>query len=529
MSYGKSAPRIVVLTALGGGYSVDHQVATCCDPNFGDEIAGFRQSGMVIIHRTNCTHIPSTGELRVAWDASEYLIIVEAIDRPYMAANVSEIVTYHVADLLEFDAYVRYDGKIEIRMRSTLSRKNRQSLLQEPDLEKIKQDVMQIPFVENVRLIRSELSMWLHQRLFGIQREERFYGRPRERQELELFLETESTIIILGPKQVGKWSLMMNLASHLEPNLIPIFIDVQQMMKQTGIMWSTSEFILQLMHRITQKLKIQSHLYIPLPRQVRLDPVNEFEIFLNRLQQTIESRFLCFMFREFQALTVLQPEGCFTWERLLEALLSFTITNDVRLILSSSKPERELAEMLDFHRVFEIGFIYPLGFLEPDEARRYLVDSMITKGIYLEKEAVDWLLDITACHPRFLCKLTEEIYKNVECWEREKIVGNSSSITYKDVKEIVNKWIDGVGDCTFQHLWSTDANKSVLSAVSQLCGYRIFVAEVHLVNMLKIPQQSLKKALEDLVALGTLEINHSRSYRIRVKLLAYWLIASGTV
>src|SRR5260221_4596485 len=108
--------------------------ARCCGPVAGDDIVGYRRNdGILIIHKRGCPQIKESGKFaQVKWGTTpiepEYVIIVEALNRPGLASDISTIVALLGIDMPGFSAFRRADGvmaEVQIYLgKTTLAQRN---------------------------------------------------------------------------------------------------------------------------------------------------------------------------------------------------------------------------------------------------------------------------------------------------------------------------------------------------------------------------------------------------------------------
>ena len=538
--------------------AVRFERAACCSPQMADAIVGYQHEDVVQVHTAACPDAPKDIEsVPVTWDVAGFVIAVVTGDRPGMAADVSQIMATHDVDMIEFDAYVRPDGKIEIRIRPSY-------ILPGQNLEKIKKEIELIPLVEEVRFISSALVSSFSDSMRpsidtantnanpsvsnrphvntlsiapfgpGVARADRFSGRKREFRELRLILDEPGSVILLrGLKRIGKTSLLLNLSPKLEKDgFVTVLIDMQRIMSMT-----TFQFMNNLINNIAEKINMPSEL-VPHQERVKRQPLLHFKMFMSKVQEILKNRPLCIMIDECLGLSGLTEQfgisnkGIF--DQLQYSLHDFE--RSPRIILSGAGRKNDLMNCMNINGQYNNVYDYPLDNLDFSDARCFIIDTLkIDKDMpQLADEALDWVLNVTMGHPYYINILMKEICGQIRRYGRSKKFNTHVDMTREEIVEVTDRWIlsGASGESLFRHLWQNPKDlvdsgrkKIVLSAIAELEQTNSAISGEDLEHVLgtRISRKELDLVLEELIELGVLTTKASGSYMIKVKLAALWL------
>jgi len=523
--------------------------ARCCIPMWGDDIVGYlRNDNIIAIHKQDCQQLSGKMPLiQVKWKTMktepDWVILIEALNRPGLARDISDIMTMAAIDMPTFYATRRPDGVLaDVRVYLGKTNPNQR--------ERIQKALEGVPSVNTVEFIQAAPSMLLepsklsssaHQNILatsdttgslrylnpygsGIAEGSRFYGREVERERVLRFLHNKAqnvTILLWGQRRIGKTSFVLRLKEHAAGVFLPIYIDLQGLKDASTVM-----FLHLLMDRISHALKeiaVEAPREITAPTLNRLkkDPLASFDGFMNYVEQVTKHYPLALILDEFQCLNSLREEKA-TRSAIFNRLRSHSQHGKgINLILSGGGLSSYLKDQSDMASLFNIAHAENLGCLESQAARQLIKDGLSKIGNVTDN-AITLLLNSTSGHPYYLQLLCSMLYDYAQ--ERRSV------ITSDVVSQRMREWLIGADASRFQHFWeghdatSTRRNKLILIALSQLGNTTHMVEYEQLVSALgiAISEHDLAQSLNDLAALGVLE-HHQASYTIKVNLFARWL------
>ena len=320
------APAIGVHALAPKEDSLTKIYAKCCNPVAPEHITGCRyyrgKEQVIIIHKRECLQVKGmkeVGIVPVKWDdeltESNYVIVVEALDRKGLAADLTKAITLLECYMQTFTTSGRPDGimaEAQILLGKTTATQR----------ARIQEELGKVAYVTHVEVIlSSELPPSTQQPAsqlpffkpnpYGpkLALGPRFYGREVECQRISALLhsQTQNTAILLwGQKRIGKSSLLLHLNEQSGEDFVPVFVDVQSVSDGT-----TTHFLRHLMFRITDVLKekfpkLVPDLTVPHLKRLKKDPLALFDTFISFIQERIHDHYMILILDEFQCLWSLQ-------------------------------------------------------------------------------------------------------------------------------------------------------------------------------------------------------------------------------
>lgn len=506
--------------------------ARCCRPVPFDEIVAFRSDDRLIVHKRTCSKIKEVERpILVEWDTEptepHYVAVVEALNRPGLAHDLTTVISQVGLDMSTFTAYKRPDGV----MAESHIYLGKTTATQRARLQKTLETV---PYVTSVEVLHSSLFVSLAQESSaspsnrsnpyspGVAKGHRFYGRKLECERLTAYLCDHSqnhAVLLWGQKRIGKTSLIVRLQEQALGRFLPVYLDMQAVKDGTS-----TQFLHQLMNRISLALRennASQEISTPAFNRVKRDPLGYFDTYLSQLQQVVEHCPLVIILDEFQCLCDLR-EVAVSRNAIFSRLRSQSLHGQgVHLVLSGGGLLSQLLEQTGIVSLFNITHDEKLATLEMEAARGLIKDGLTRLG-GITDTAIDFLLLFTAGHPYYLQLLCSHLYEQAQ--------EQKAKITSDFVSSCIHKWLEKADNSRFQHFWegkdgdSARRNKLILSALADLRGQNDEVEYENLVVAIGnlVPEHELVRTLEDLTNLGVLKHVHSR-YTIEVKLFTHWL------
>ena len=506
--------------------------ARCCRPVPFDEILAFRSNDRLIVHKRTCTHAKEVERpIPVEWDTDSpelhFVAVVEALNRPGLANDLTLAISQLGIDMSSFTAYKRPNGVMaesHIYLGKTTPTQR----------DRVRKALESVPYVTNVEVLHSSLFIPLTEQPSistayitnpyspGVAKGQRFYGRKLEFERIMTYLcdHTQNHAVLLwGQKRIGKTSLVVRLQEQAQGRFLPAYLDMQAVKDGTS-----TQFLHQLMNHISLALKEGNTLQeisAPAYNHLRKDPLGYFDSFLSQIQKIIGHSPLVIILDEFQCLCDLQ-EGNVSRNAIFSRLRSQSLHgHGVHLVLSGGGLMSKLMEQTGIVSLFNITHDEKLGTLEIEAARKLIKDGLIKVGGIADL-AIDLLLQVTAGHPYYLQLLCSFLYEQAQ--------EQRSKITRDFVSTCIHKWLDQANNSRFQHFWegfdsdSARKNKLILSSLADIRGQSDEIEYEKLVSSIGhlLSEQELGSTLDDLTNLGVLMHVHTR-YTIAVKLFTSWL------
>ena len=446
------------------------EIAQCCHPTPPDDIVGHcRHNRVLIIHKSSCPKMKGVQEtIAVEWDTTppepNYVIVVQALNSPGLAANLSGAMARMGFDMLRFDSRQLADGG----MTETYIYLEKTTPLQRL---RIQRELETLPHVKRVEAIDSlSLSKPHLPNPYGPKPAvgPRFYGRNVECQRIRMLVcdqSQNSAILLWGQKRIGKTSLLLRLVEQAGRDFLPVYIDLQSI-----AYCSTTQFLSTLINQTILQLKSQvpeslRHINTFHFNRLTKDPLGQFDKLVTSLQKTVQYQPLVIILDEFQYLCELHEEAM-TSQAIFRHLRSVSQHGQgMHFIFSGGGLMSELISQPDLGPLLNTTFDEKLGCLGESAARNLIKDGL-TRVSEIEEDAIDDLLRITSGHPYYLQLLC---YKLFEQAQQDK-----ATITQTTISEASYEWLRQADESRFQHLWEgklgmdSQMNKVILSAIAQL-------------------------------------------------------------
>ncbi|MGB8346383.1 MAG: HD domain-containing protein [Ktedonobacteraceae bacterium] len=506
--------------------------ARCCRPVPFDEIIAFRSDERLIVHKRACPRIKEEERpVPVEWDSGplepHYVAVIEALNRPGLAHDITSVIVQLGLDMNSFNAYKRPDrsmaeshiylGKTTATQRTRLQRA-----------------LETVPYVTHVEIIHSSVFEPVAQQLSlpityhanpygpGVAKGSRFYGRKLECERIVSYLsdqEQNHAILLWGQRRIGKTSLLLRLQEQAQGRFLPVYIDLQSV--KDG---SNTQFLHQLMSHISAVLRdhdVSQEVSAPAMNRLRKDPLAYFDTYLSQVERLIKSQPLALILDEFQCLCNLREEGI-SHDAIFSRLRSQSLHGSgFHLVLSGGGLMNELLAQTGITSLFNITHDEKLTVLEAEAAHKLMKEGLIQVG-GIGDPAIDLLLWNTGGHPYYLQLLCSYLYEQAQ--------EQRAKITRDFVATSIRNWIQREDNSRFQHFWEgynergTRRNKLILSAIAHLKEKSDEFEYDHLAAVIShvVPTRDIVQTLDDLTNLGVLKYEHSR-YTMTVRLFTSWL------
>jgi len=220
------------------------------------------------------------------------------------------------------------------------------------------------------------------------------------------------TIVLYGPRRMGKTSFLLQLPRFLPGHTLPVFVDLQHPKKTD----STMDFLFTAAHTIVNDARNHSRLTLPVPTKEDFErkPFVAFSDWLDGAAlPALETRgfTLLLSFDEFEKLGWAVEEGRVD-ERVLDEL-RYTIQHRraVSLLFSGMQTFEELGP--HWTSYFISTRLLRITYLRPEEATDLIRHPDPESGFNLEyaDEAVADILAATRCHPYLVQLVCEAVVK----------------------------------------------------------------------------------------------------------------------
>lgn len=291
-----------------------------------------------------------------------------------------------------------------------------------------------------------------------------FYGRDQVfdfiRENVEMPLQ-QNHLALIGPRRIGKTSILRQLPTRLEPSTLPVYINCQSL----GIDPGMPAFFLRFSRQIRRSLQTQNIDVSDLHTLTKADlggaPSLAFsDIFLAQLWRVLADRSLVLCLDEFEELEGKVQRGRldpgvfdFLHELMLtqEKITSILVgTRYLEELEGTSHEAASILELVAFRRI-EV--------LTPDLARQLIEEPVAYSGMYYEEEAIERFQQATGGYPYLIQLLCGRLVNRRNEQKR-------NGMTLEDIEAVITKVVEGP---ELGFFWKTLAphQQAVLIAVCQ--------------------------------------------------------------
>ena len=330
-----------------------------------------------------------------------------------------------------------------------------------------------------------------------------FFGRSREMEHVERGLragQEGSVIVLVGPRRIGKTSLLKRVGARLSYAYRCAYIDVQ------GMLVSDTEDFFRELARAAVRDSVEACL-----------PDGDMQLRARGPDMVREAAALCD-----RPLVLLLDEFDDLDEKVRRGRLSAEVFDCLRNLVQHSENVR--LALSGTHRLEELGgdhwsFLLNLatyrriGCLKPEEAERVLTEPLSRLGIAWEEAALLRALRLAGGHPYFLQLVG---YRLVEgC-----VASGEGGVGAASVEEAAEEVIEQ-GDIHLRYLWESagEEGRALLQALAEREGG---MTEEQLRAGLGLGSGSVRKLLKRLTA-AELVVGRESKYALRMSLLSRWL------
>ena len=508
------------------------RLAECCEPSPPDDIVGrLTRDRQLTIHRRDCRIVKTESRLvsNVRWETSEQAYTQQceiiALDRDGLVHDVSSVFAERSISFSSFVADSMPDGSARILMGMGSIEADLRDLVSEDlksirGLRKVTWGCPGVPprFAIGSVAYHFFTNPYTLQPVTGGM----FFGRLDEMKELSRNLysiHTEESVLLWGPRRIGKTSLLKEFSRQLQSDgdYLPIYVDLQRVSHGTTI---------ELLHAMLEELALgaaQPGVASPHFRRLRQDPLGSFRGFMERLRRS-EMRHLIVILDEFEELAMLE-EDAISLEDILKYLRSLALSErGVGFVFSGGGQLKILLRHAGISPLLNVAHYQKIGCLDPENARG-LITTPVTPFASYSPEAVDKLLELTGCHPYYLQLMCRELAAQSQS-RRLRILDSSL------LESMLVDWLPEQPQSYFEHLWGTTIgldratemrNKLILAAIAGLDKRCVEDEEIrHQLEAVQAETTGIDTLLDGLVEIETLE-RRSRGYGFKVELARLWI------
>jgi hypothetical protein len=295
-----------------------------------------------------------------------------------------------------------------------------------------------------------------------IQGEEMFFGREDIFEFIKARLAggpQDNSIVLHGQRRTGKTSILYQMHRRIDPRYLCVYVNLHAF-NLNGI----ENLLRELAYYLTNGLQRDYNMRVPSidEKQLATNTRSYFrDQFLDGIWSSIGNRHLLLMLDEVARIQEQVQDGklgrdVFEYMRYLmqhHRQLNFLFS----LVGGFEEPEKEYANLLG------VGLYKPVSFLSR-KAAESLVRQPVEDVYHIESEALDYILDLTSCHPYYTQLLCH-------CLFAYCLQNGLSSVGKQPVEAAVTEATE-LGQLNIRSIWqeATPGEKAVLSALAACIG-----------------------------------------------------------
>ena len=271
----------------------------------------------------------------------------------------------------------------------------------------------------------------------------------------------DQVIVLYGQRRTGKTSILYQLHRRLDPRYLCIFIDLHGL-----LMESEGAFLWELAGQIRRVLGRDYGIAFPTPDRAafEVDPRSYFaNDFLDQVWQAIGDRHVLLMIDE--AVRLQEQVQAGKLDKSIFEFLRFLMQHYERLnFLFSLGSGLEQMEK-EYAFLFNVALYKKISFLER-QSTVDLITQPVREQYTVAPEAIDRIVQITACHPYYTQLLCHSLYNR---WRQK----GGATVAVDDVEAVMEEVVER-GLAVLKHNWeeSTPGEKAVIAGLTSAMGER---------------------------------------------------------
>ncbi|MBP6786315.1 MAG: hypothetical protein KA170_01900 [Candidatus Promineofilum sp.] len=271
----------------------------------------------------------------------------------------------------------------------------------------------------------------------------------------------DQVIVLYGQRRTGKTSILYQLHRRLDPRYLCIFVDLHGL-----LMESEGAFLWELASQIRRILGRDYGIVLPTPDRgaFETDPRSFFaNDFLDQVWQAIGDHHVLLMIDE--AVRLQEQVLAGKLDKSIFEFLRFLMQHYERLnfLFSLGSGLEQMEKEYSF--LFNVALYKKISFLER-EAAVDLITQPVRDQYTVAPDAIDRILQITACHPYYTQLLCHSLFNR---WRQK----SGATVTTDDVEAVMEEVVER-GLAVLKHNWeeSTPGEKAVLGGLAAVMGER---------------------------------------------------------
>ncbi len=355
----------------------------------------------------------------------------------------------------------------------------------------------------------------LNSLLFGSAAVMAIAGRRGEMKLIEEKLRTRVGLVIYGQRRIGKSSILLHLRERLPHSLLPVYLNLQQLMADT-----TGGFLRAVGNEIVKQLgdKLADPPAPPSAEEFDREPF----LSLNQLLDEIERRLatgqrVLLSFDEFEELEQRVRAGRIEKE-IFAYLRGVTQTGRGFALLFAGLHTLEQMTREYWNPFFQSVQTVRIGYLSELDARQLITDPIDRFPLAYDEEAIDRITEVTNAHPY----LAQSVCHNLVNRLNDPLY-RSNRATAEDVDAVLERTLESSGYYFDDYVWgwSNPDERLALALIAEAGDEANFaVVEKHL------GREAALKATQSLVSRDIIAERTERDdliFRFRIPLSRMWV------
>lgn len=345
-----------------------------------------------------------------------------------------------------------------------------------------------------------------------------FVGRRDIVREIEVSLlggSAKPTLVLWGPRRMGKTSVLLQLPRLLGSEFVPAFLDAQAMQVRENV----GAFF----QSITASASAALHRRgIPMPPLAAADLAeNPFSVFATWVASVEERlgprRHLLLCLDEFERIETSIREG-----RLPQELLDqfrHIIQHHARIVLLFAGSHRPDEMVLNWPDILISTKLIRVSYLHEQEARQLVTQPVPEFEVRYTPESVDGILAHTRCQPYLIQALCYELINHLNMEGRKEAAA-------ADVELVTERALESA-HLYFAEMWrQLDENlRTITRAISRSQGG---IDVPHLAAEISADSEAVEAGLRTLTGRSIVEHDPAGHWRFQVPMVAEWVRTRGS-
>ncbi len=319
------------------------------------------------------------------------------------------------------------------------------------------------------------------------------------------------TLVLHGPRRMGKTSFLLQLPALLPGHTIPVFVDLQRPARTQN----TTSFLYHIARAISRDAR-PYRLIIPSPKKEEFtdSPFEAFETWIEDICLPILKNFnILLTFDEFEKLGEAIEKGKIDHEILDELRHLIQHQTQMAFLFAGVRTMEDLGP--DWSSYFINIKPVSISYLLPEEARSLITDPDPEANFTLkyDEEVVNQIINMTCCHPYLVQLVCSAIVEEA----------NAAKTNYVDLPLLDKAVIRSLqqGEPYFRNVWDEMASQSGQTVLRQIA-----ISEKPL--DLHEADSNIQIALSRMVKLKVLTKNDG-TYEVEVPLVKKWILELAPV